>query len=49
MHFKEENSDFLSKDLNLNTLWINIFISKVLILCPVNYLAKLKTLWSSRS
>ena len=52
MDFKEENSDFLSKmriDLNLNTPWINIFISRVLILCPVNYLAKLKTLWRNLS
>ena len=34
MDFKEENSDFLSKmrrfTHNLNTPWINIFISKIL-------------------
>ena len=49
MDFKEENSDFCQKweflptYLILNIPWINIFISKVLIFYPVNYLAKLKT------
>ena len=53
MDFKEENSDFLSKmrrfTHNLNTHWINIFISKILTFYPVNYLPKLKTLPRNRS